>query len=179
MKIIAIGGPHGSGKSSVARKLAKELGMNYISAGEIFRQMAKERKLSLEQFSEIVLNEPEIDREIDKRTQIEGSKDNTLVDAQLAIYFTSKETALKICITASPQIRWERIAKRENIDIEAAKEETEIREKSERQRYLSLYDIDVNDLSKYDIIINSDRLDETQTYELTLLIAKYKLNFEN
>ena len=62
MKIIAIGGPHGSGKSSVAQKLAQELAMNYVSAGSVFRNLAKERNYSLEEFSEVVVKEPNIDR---------------------------------------------------------------------------------------------------------------------
>ncbi|MHA2251052.1 MAG: AAA family ATPase, partial [Candidatus Kariarchaeaceae archaeon] len=55
LSIVAIGGPHGSGKSSVARKLAENLNMNYVSAGSIFRELANERKISLEEFSSTVL----------------------------------------------------------------------------------------------------------------------------
>ena len=86
--IVAIGGPHGSGKSSVAKRLHEELKMNYLSAGEIFRQFAKERGYTLEDFSKLVINEPDIDREIDDRTKELGMKENTIVDAQLAAHFT-------------------------------------------------------------------------------------------
>jgi adenylate kinase len=42
MNILLIG-PQGSGKSSQAKLLAERLGVPYLSTGEIFRQMAKEK----------------------------------------------------------------------------------------------------------------------------------------
>lgn len=176
--IIAIGGPHGSGKSSVAKRLSDELNMNFISAGLVFREMANKRNLSLKEFSEVVVNEPDIDMEIDERTKELSNLDNTIVDAQLAAYFTPSDTLLRMCITASPDIRWKRIAKRDKIDLEAAKTETLTREKSEQNRYFSLYEIDVWDTSIYDIIINSDRLDVEQTYSICKTIVQYVLDFQ-
>jgi cytidylate kinase len=130
----------------------------------------------LKEFSELVINEPNIDREIDNRTKELSQFDNTIVDAQLAVHFTPPDTLLKMCITASKEIRWDRIARRESISIEEAKNETLIREKSEQDRYFRLYEIDVWDTSFYDIIINSDRLDATQTYSICKTIAEHFLN---
>ena len=39
---ISITGDLGSGKSTVAKQLAKDLGFDYISTGTIFREIAKE-----------------------------------------------------------------------------------------------------------------------------------------
>lgn len=169
--IVAIGGPHGSGKSSVAKTLSEELEMNYISAGEIFRTLAKENNYTLKEFSKFVIEQPEIDRKIDERTKELGKIPNTIVDAQLAAHFTPDDAAIKICITASPDVRYKRIAKRDNINFEEAKKETIIRETSEQNRFSQLYDIDLNDLSFYDVIINTDRINQKQTYELTKLIV--------
>lgn len=176
--IIAIGGPHGSGKSSVAKRLSEELGMNFVSAGLVFRQMAKDRNLSLKEFSKIVINEPDKDKEIDDRTKKLSDVNNTIVDAQLAAYFTPSDTILKMCITASPEIRWKRIAKRDSSDLESAKTETLIREKSEQDRYFDLYQIDVWDTSIYDIIINTDRLNREQTYSICKTIVEHVLKFK-
>ncbi|MCH8906109.1 MAG: cytidylate kinase family protein [Candidatus Heimdallarchaeota archaeon] len=175
MKIIAIGGPHGSGKSSVAKRLAEDFGMNFISAGVVFRSLAEERGLSVEELSEIATTEPSIDRQIDLRTKELGSRDNTVVDAQLAAFFTPTETAIRICITASKETRWKRIAKRDGKGFESARQETETRERTERQRFLDLYSIDVNDLSQYDVILNTDRLNEEQTFDLCKSIVEHAL----
>ena len=62
---IAISGPAGSGKTTYAKRLAKELGLRYVSAGRLFRKMAKERDLSLVEFGKIAEKDFDIDREID------------------------------------------------------------------------------------------------------------------
>lgn len=40
MKVIAIDGPAGSGKSTVARQLAKRLGLGYLDTGAMYRALA-------------------------------------------------------------------------------------------------------------------------------------------
>ncbi len=172
MAIIAIGGPHGSGKSSVAKRIAEAFDMNYVSAGQVFRQMARDLNLSLEEFSVIAEKEKKYDIEIDKRTEELAKKDNTVVDAQLAAYKAS-HADLRICITASPQVRWERIAKREKRSLADAKNETVVREEAERQRFKVLYDIDIDDLSVYDVIFNTDRLSEEDVFGLVYAVVKH------
>ena len=56
---ITVSGPSCSGKTAVARHLASKLGLKYLSAGEIFREVAKERNIDLETLSET--REDEID----------------------------------------------------------------------------------------------------------------------
>ncbi|MCY3413802.1 MAG: cytidylate kinase family protein [Candidatus Heimdallarchaeota archaeon] len=174
-RIIAIGGPHGSGKSSVAKRLAEELGMNYISAGSVFRQIAKERGLSMEEMSKKVLAEPSLDQQIDNRTKELGSIENTVVDAQLAAHFTPDDAILKISITAPFEVRCNRIARREKTEIEIATSETSVRETSEKKRFLDLYGIDLDDNSLFDIIINNSRMNEEETYQLTKNIVLHVL----
>ena len=40
MRVIAIDGPAGSGKSTVARALAKHLGLKYLDTGAMYRAVA-------------------------------------------------------------------------------------------------------------------------------------------
>ena len=46
--IITMSGPHGTGKSTYAKALAKALNLRYVSAGELFRNLAQQHKMSLE-----------------------------------------------------------------------------------------------------------------------------------
>lgn len=93
-----------------------------------------------------------------------------IVDAQLAGWLLKDIADLSICISASFDKRIERIAKRENRTIEEVFKETKTREKSEKERYASLYSFDLSDLSIYDLIINTDRL-EAQTVVKIILAA--------
>ncbi|EQD35681.1 cytidylate kinase, partial [mine drainage metagenome] len=48
--VVCIGGPPGSGKSTAGRKIAERLGLEYRSAGDIFRAEASQHGLDLEAF---------------------------------------------------------------------------------------------------------------------------------
>jgi len=60
-------------------------------------------------------------------------------------------------VTAPLEVRVERIAQRDGDPYEDALGETIKREKSERKRYKKLYNIDIQDLSIFDIILNTDK----------------------
>jgi len=158
--------------------------MNFISAGNIFRQIAKERGHTLEEFSILAKDLPNIDLEIDERTKKYGQVNNTVIDAQLAAYFTPKNnnsvypSIIKICITASPETRWRRISKRDGISFEDAKHETNIREEMEAERFKSLYQITVDDLSVYDIVIQSDNLAKEFVYDLVKQIIVFSRDYQ-
>lgn len=49
--IITIGGLAGSGTTTAADVLSKKIDIPFISAGSIFRDMAKEKEMSLIEFS--------------------------------------------------------------------------------------------------------------------------------
>jgi cytidylate kinase len=164
MVVIAVSGLHGAGKTTVAAELAKRFGLRHICAGEIFRRMASERGMSLEEFNRYAETHPEIDRELDRRTIEEAKKGNAVVDARLAGWIV--EADFKILLTAPLQTRAERISRREGKNIEEVLKETQIREESEARRFLQLYGIDVNDFSVFDLILNTGRLSEKQTKEI-------------
>ena len=65
--IITIGGLAGTGTTTAAEILSKKLDIPYISAGSIFREMAKEKGMSVLEFSEFAEGNDDIDKEIDKR----------------------------------------------------------------------------------------------------------------
>ena len=63
--IIAISGLHGTGKSTIAKKIAEKLGIRHYSTGDAFRELAEEMNMTLEEFTAYVEKNPEIDKKLD------------------------------------------------------------------------------------------------------------------
>jgi len=153
--VIAISGLHGAGKTTAARTLVKKFGLKYISAGTVFRQMAKERGMTLEEFSRYSERHPKIDRQIDLRTARAAREDNMLVDARLAGWM-AKGADIRILLTAPLKVRVLRISKREGRSYKEVLAETVRRERSEAKRFKRFYGIDVDDWSVFDIVLNTE-----------------------
>lgn len=84
---ITITGNLGSGKSSVCKKL-KEKGMDVISSGTLFRQIAEEKHLSVTELNELAKTDKSVDNLLDQRSTELGQKlDNTVFDSRLGWHF--------------------------------------------------------------------------------------------
>ena len=62
---ITVSGVSGAGKTDAARALAKAFRLKYVSAGQILREVAKKRKIPLEEI--VKIRKAEIDHDMDKR----------------------------------------------------------------------------------------------------------------
>ena len=149
--VITVSGPHGTGKSTYAKALAEALHLRYVSAGELFRDLARKQGLSLEALSAKAAQEPTIDRMLDERTKAEAERGEVVVDAQLAAWVAGDSADVKILLTAPKEVRFRRIAERDHVSVEEARRETEYRELIQQERYKKYYGIDVSDLSIYDL----------------------------
>lgn len=153
--VIAISGYHGSGRSTHAIRLAETFNLRYISSGIIFRDMAKERGISLEEMSKLTELDPHIDRLIDKKTIEESKKRGVVIDATLSGWM-AHEPDLRFFLTTPFEERVKRISIRENMSLDDARSETKIRSESEKERFIEYYGIDINDLSIYDLVLNTN-----------------------
>lgn len=156
--VITVSGLHGAGTSTHARRLAKALGLRYVSAGKVFREMAEERGVTLEEMSRLAERDPEFDRLVDERTREEASRGGVVIDAALSGWMV-EEADIKVFLRASLEARARRIAAREGLNVEEAREATLLREKIERERFRRFYGIDLMDLSIYDVVLNTELFD--------------------
>lgn len=182
--IITIGGSTGSGKTTLAEEISKRFKFRHISAGEIMREMAKEREMSLLEFSKYAESDIGIDREIDKRQKklvmgnvagrrfdSKASKPHSIIDGRLSAYFLKPDLA--IWLNAPLKVRAKRIMQRDCISkIADAKKHIAGREKSERIRYKKIYGIDLNNMEIYDLIINTEKFDVMTIRDMLSVIIK-------
>jgi cytidylate kinase len=163
---ITISGLPGSGTTTVAKLLSTELSMELISAGEMFRQIANEKELQLEQFNKLAENNDDFDRQIDEKQGEEAMKrGNVIVEGRLSGFFVP-DADLKIWLQAPVEVRARRIAGRERIAYEEALSAMKNREQSENKRYEKYYGINLDELFIYDLIIDSSRWSERDIVEM-------------
>ncbi len=159
---ITISGPPGSGKTTACNRLSETLGLKAVVFGKIFREIAAEKNISLVELGKMAEEDPSIDKNIDERI-LETARENEdiILESRLSAYMLSRNgiPAFKIYIEASPEVRMERIGIREGDTLEKAVSDTLERQASEAKRYMMYYGIDINDMSVYDLIINTDNLD--------------------
>jgi cytidylate kinase len=147
--------------------LSVRLGLEHVSMGDIFRKCAERRCMCLAEFGYLAKNNCEIDREIDEmQKKIARERDDILLEGRLSGYLVDADT--KVWLKAPIEIRAGRIAAREAKEVSAAMAETLERENCERERYLNYYDIDISDLSVYDIIIDSSKWKPEEISEILI-----------
>ncbi len=160
--IVAIGGPPGSGKTTVAERFAKAHAYHLVSAGATFRAWGKERGMSLEEFGKAADADPEIDRALDRSVFEEVLKEDALgrdviVEGriQAPLLAARRVPCLKVYIDAPLSVRAKRIAGRDRTSVKAAERAIVRRAALERKRYKAIYGIDLANTSAYDVILDS------------------------
>jgi len=157
MDSITIGGLPGSGTTTVAKILKEKLGLPYVYAGDMFREMAKEYGMTLSEFGSYCEKHPEIDRELDKKQEMILSLGNVILEGRLAGWISYRKgiPAFKIWLECEGDERVRRVMEREGGKFEDVRKQMREREKSEKKRYSNFYGIDMDDTSIYDIVIDT------------------------
>ncbi|AUG46508.1 MULTISPECIES: (d)CMP kinase [Haloarcula] len=167
--LITVSGPAGSGKSTLAKSLADALNYEHVSGGDIFRSLAEERGMTPLELNKAAEEDDQIDRDLDRRLRdIAAERDDLVLESRLAGWMAGEYADMKLWLTAPLDVRADRIATRENKPFEQAKTETKERGESEAQRYSDYYDIDFDDLSIYDLSVNTARWDPQGVLSVTL-----------
>ena len=165
--LITVSGPPGTGKSTTAAGLAEALGYEHVSGGDIFRSLADERGLTPLEFNRLAEDDPQIDRDLDRRLrEIAIERDDVVLESRLAGWLAGDHADFRFWLDAPLSVRAERIADREDKTPERAREETTAREASEAKRYAEYYDIDIGDRSIYDLTMNTARWNKTAMVDI-------------
>jgi len=160
MKVITLSGYPGSGTSTVLRLLSESTGLRAVNAGDIFREMAKDHGQELADFADYVRRHPEIDRKIDDRSVELARAGDLILEGRLAGHMTRQAgvPALRVWFACPRQLRVSRVADREGLDEKEALRRVQQREVAERERYIDFYGFDLDDLSFYDHVMDTEAL---------------------
>ncbi len=159
MKAICICGLVGSGKTTVARLLAEELGVEHFSVGRKFKSNSDASK-ETERLLEFVKGNKAYNKDYhhsldDLQIQL-AKKGDIVIDSKLGVHFL-KGIATTIYLVASFENRAKRIAKREDWDLKKAREVLRQCEEKEKSIFEKVYDIDyLKQKEQADLVIDTN-----------------------
>jgi len=96
MAKITIFGLAGTGTTSAGKMLAEKLGYQFVSSGNMFRDMANENGMTLNEFEEATNKDSKYDDALDQKIKEFGEKnDNFIVESRLAWHFIPDSLKIK------------------------------------------------------------------------------------
>ncbi len=165
---LTVSGPSGCGATTVCEALSEAMDCGYVSGGQIFRDLAEERGMSLTQLVAEADASGEIDRALDRRLRTIAEKWGTankafILESRLAGWLAGNRADLRIWLDAPEEVRVARTRDREEMEAEMR-----VREVLEAGRYEHEYGVDISDRSFYDLAINTARWDPEGVVDLIL-----------
>jgi len=181
--VICISGMTGSGKSTVAKKLADKYGLGYFSGGNALRTLAHEEGYESDmrgwwetaeglRFLQQRMGDPAFDRRIDEKLLELAEQGNVILDSWTMPWLLKE--GFKIWLEASPQVRAKRVVNRDNISIEEAVKALKEKDERTRQIYNGLYGFDLgHDLSPFNLVLATDELDPDEVFHAVCLVTDH------
>ncbi len=162
---IAISGKSGCGNTTVSTLLSQALAINMINF--TFRTLAPEVGLTLAEIIEKAKTDDSYDVTVDTRQVELAKKESCVLGSRLAIWML-KEADFKVYLLANDEVRAKRIQDREGGSLEEIANFTRMRDTEDSARYKKLYDIDNNDYTFVDLIIDTALYNPEQIVEIIL-----------
>ena len=174
--VICVSGMAGTGKSTVAKKLAKRYCMRYYSGGDALKELAVEEGYDASKigfwespvgiaFLKQRENDPKFDKTVDQKLLEQAKHGNVLLDSW-AMPWLVKE-GFKIWLMASIEKRAERVAKRDNLTVEKALEMLEEKESRTKAIFEKLYGFKLDeDFKPFHLVLDTDNMNADEVYSV-------------
>ena len=181
--IITISGDPGSGKSTIAKAVAKELNYKHYSVGDRQREVAAKRGISILELNKQEEKDPSIDRDMENwQEQLGKKEDNFVIDSRIGFSFIPK--SIKIFLKTQSKVAADRVFRDLQNNIrQTEKEKTydEVlkaiveRQQSERKRYIKYYGVDNLDMKNYDFVLDASKLSIAEETKQVLDFIKSRM----
>jgi cytidylate kinase len=177
-----VSGPPAIGKTTVAKGLAKEFNLNYLSGGDILKELANEEGFSSSgddwwdtedgmKFLNQRKENPEFDKKVDKKLIELFEKGGTVITSYTLPWLINN--GIKLWLDGSVKNSAKRMQNRDNMDEFSALEVVNKRFNENKLIYKNLYNFEFGgDLSVFDKIIKTDGINADQVLEIAKLTVR-------
>lgn len=163
--ILTIAGNPGSGKSTVAKRLAQTLNFQRYSVGDLLGQMALERGITINELMHAAETDPQIDKDADAfQTKLADHTDNFVIDSRLGFHFIPQ--SFKVFLKVDPAVGAQRIFNEpggrpdepKTATVALLQQQIAERVESEKKRYAGYYGLaDYTDPKHFDLVVDTTR----------------------
>jgi cytidylate kinase len=179
--VICISGMTGSGKSTVAKRLAEKYGLGYFSGGNALRTLAQEEGYDSDvrgwwetaeglSFLKQRMGDSAFDKKIDEKLLSLASEGDVVLDSWTMPWLL--KDGFKVWLEASPQVRAKRVVNRDFISAEEALKALTEKDERTRRIYKSLYGFDLgHDLTPFNLVLSTDELDPDDVFYAVCLVT--------
>ena len=166
---VKISRPPGSGTSTLVSRIASSRGWSSLNGGDVFREEARTRGLTVEQLSSDAKEDLDVDRSLDLLLQQRMSSHDSpeIIESRLSGWWAHKNSlnCLRVWVNVSEQERAKRIQKREGGDFDDCLRKSQNRQRDDMERYSILYGINLDDMSPYNLVVDADEMDELEVFQ--------------
>jgi len=178
--VVCISGMAGTGKSTLAKKLAKKYRLKYYSGGDALKALATEEGYnsssrgwweSPEGLSFLRKREKNLkfDKAVDDKLLEYAQRGNVLLDSWTMPWLL--KTGFKIWLLASMEKRAERVAKRDKITVKDAVQTLTEKEARTKAIYKKLYGFTLGeDFAPFHLVLDTDNLNMEEVFQVLCLV---------
>ncbi len=178
--VICISGMAGTGKSTLAKRLAKKYELKYYSGGDALKELAKDQGYnsssrgwweSPEGLSFLDKREKNFtfDKAVDEKLMEYAQQGHVLLDSWTMPWLL--KTGFKIWLVASVEKRAERIAKRDRIPIGEALRVLQEKEARTKAIYKKLYGFTLGeDFEPFNLVLDTDALNAEGVFQVLCMV---------
>jgi len=175
-KSIVVSGPPAIGKTTVAKGLAQEFNLKYLSGGDILKELASEQGFSSSgddwwdtedgmKFLNQRKNNSEFDKQVDEKLIQLFEQGNVVITSYTLPWLI--DNGIKLWLDGTVENSAKRMQNRDNMGESLALDVVKKRFNENKIIYKNLYNFEFgDDLSVFDKIIKTDGLDAEQVLEI-------------
>ena len=180
--VICISGMAGTGKSTLAKKLATKYKLKYYSGGDALKLLAAEDGYDTSnrgfwessaglKFLEERAKDPKFDKAVDEKLLQYAECGNVLLDSWTMPWLV--KSGFKIWLLASIEKRAQRVAQRDKLPVEEAMQMLKEKEARTKAIYKQLYGFSLGeDFKPFDLVLDTNNLNAKEVFQILCKVVE-------